>query len=206
MNIAIIATIEQEIEFKLLIKKDTILLNFFSNLEEVEGKYDAIFDFLYDDSTQRIASLLQLNSIIFINSVSFVLHSNYSNFIRFTGWNSFINRPVFEIAVAKNNQVDYNSIFKFLDIQYVCVPDVIGLVTPRVVSMIINEAYYALDEGVSTKNEIDIAMKLGTNYPYGPFEWAEKIGLKNIYNLLQKLNETEKRYKPSFHLENEQLK
>ncbi len=44
-------------------------------------------------------------------------------------------------------------------------------------AMIINEAWHALAEEVSTKNEIDTAMKLGTNYPYGPFEWAEKIGL-----------------------------
>ena len=42
--------------------------------------------------------------------------------------------------------------------------------------MIINEAFLALQEGVSTKEEINTAMKLGTNYPLGPFEWVEKIG------------------------------
>jgi len=40
-------------------------------------------------------------------------------------------------------------------------------------------------------------MKLGTNYPYGPLEWAAKIGLKNIYAVLQKLSLTDKRYAPS---------
>jgi 3-hydroxybutyryl-CoA dehydrogenase len=54
--------------------------------------------------------------------------------------------------------------------------------------MIVNEAFIALKEGVSTKEEIDIAMKLGTNYPYGPFEWAEKIGTERIKNLLSKLS------------------
>jgi 3-hydroxyacyl-CoA dehydrogenase len=44
--------------------------------------------------------------------------------------------------------------------------------------MIINEAYFALEDNVSTKAETDIAMKLGTNYPYGPFEWGQLIGLK----------------------------
>ena len=63
--------------------------------------------------------------------------------------------------------------------------------------MIINEGYFALQNNVSTKEEIDIAMKLGTNYPYGPFEWSKKIGLKNIYALLQKLSITDKRYTPS---------
>src|ERR1700710_2457559 len=49
----------------------------------------------------------------------------------------------------------------------------------RVVAMIINEAYYALDAGVSSKESIDLAMKLGTGYPYGPFEWADRIGLRS---------------------------
>jgi 3-hydroxybutyryl-CoA dehydrogenase len=74
------------------------------------------------------------------------------------------------------------------------VPDEIGFITPRVVSMIINEAFIALKEGVSTKGEIDTAMKLGTNYPYGPFEWAEKIGVEKIKSLLDKLSMQEKRY------------
>ena len=60
--------------------------------------------------------------------------------------------------------------------------------------MIINEAYHALDEEVSTKEQIDIAMKLGTNYPYGPFEWSEKIGLKNVVQLLQNLATQDERY------------
>ena len=60
------------------------------------------------------------------------------------------------------------------------VPDVKGFISPRIVSMIINEAYFTLEENVSTKEEIDIAMKLGTNYPYGPFEWSKKIGLKKL--------------------------
>lgn len=37
-------------------------------------------------------------------------------------------------------------------------------------------------------------MKLGTNYPYGPFEWACKIGLQNIYNLLKALRQRNERY------------
>ena len=63
--------------------------------------------------------------------------------------------------------------------------------------MIINEAYFALEESISTKEEIDIAMKLGTNYPYGPFEWGKKIGLKNIRNLLYELTLEERRYQPA---------
>jgi 3-hydroxybutyryl-CoA dehydrogenase len=59
-----------------------------------------------------------------------------------------------------------------------------------------------LGEKVSTKEEIDLAMKLGTNYPWGPFEWAEKIGVENILNLLEKLSQQEERYFPAPALKN----
>ena len=75
-------------------------------------------------------------------------------------------------------------------------PDVKGFISPRVISMIINEAYFTLESRVSTKEEIDIAMKLGTNYPYGPFEWSEKIGLNRIYSLLLQLSMTDPKYTP----------
>ncbi|NKQ99539.1 3-hydroxyacyl-CoA dehydrogenase, partial len=58
---------------------------------------------------------------------------------------------------------------------------------------------------VSSKKEIDTAMKLGTNYPMGPFEWAEKIGLRRIYHLLKTLEKEDKRYKAAGLLEKEAL-
>jgi 3-hydroxybutyryl-CoA dehydrogenase len=45
--------------------------------------------------------------------------------------------------------------------------------------------------------EIDTAMKLGTNYPYGPFEWGQRIGLTRIVSLLNVLSMTNARYKPA---------
>jgi 3-hydroxybutyryl-CoA dehydrogenase len=59
------------------------------------------------------------------------------------------------------------------------------------------QAFIALGEGVSTIEEINTAMKLGTAYPYGPFEWVEKIGVQNIVTLLHKLSKTQFRYTPS---------
>lgn len=77
------------------------------------------------------------------------------------------------------------------------VADRIGMVSPRIVCMIINEAYYTLQEGTAEKKDIDTGMKLGTAYPYGPFEWAEKIGLKNVYELLKLVHQDtmDERYK-----------
>lgn len=71
--------------------------------------------------------------------------------------------------------------------------------------MVINEAYFTLDEKVSSKEEIDTAMKLGTNYPYGPFEWSTIIGLKNVFELLTVLSKTNSRYTASSLLQKEAL-
>ena len=92
---------------------------------------------------------------------------------------------------------DLLSIFKSLNIKINSVKDEPGFITARIIAMIINEAYFAVEDNVSSQDEIDTAMKLGTNYPYGPFEWAELIGTNNILALLHKLNTTDSRYKPS---------
>ena len=79
----------------------------------------------------------------------------------------------------------------------ITVQDEPGFISARIIAMIINEGYFAVEDHVSSKAEIDTAMKLGTNYPFGPFEWSHLIGLNNILALLQKLNLTDTRYQPS---------
>lgn len=59
----------------------------------------------------------------------------------------------------------------------------------RTLVAIINEAALAVDEGVASEADIDTAMKLGTNYPKGPLEWAEQIGRRTCRFLLDQLNE-----------------
>ena len=60
----------------------------------------------------------------------------------------------------------------------------------RVLGGIMNEAMWAATEGVANAKDIDTAMKLGTNYPQGPLEWAENIGINKVQRLLCALNET----------------
>lgn len=57
----------------------------------------------------------------------------------------------------------------------------------RVISCIVNEAFLSLSEGVATAEDIDQAMKLGANYPKGPFEWTEEIGPDTILEKLDSL-------------------
>jgi 3-hydroxybutyryl-CoA dehydrogenase len=118
--------------------------------------------------------------------------------VRFCAWNSFLERSVWEIAVSHSTESLWlKTLMEHLGWKYQLVKDEPGLIAPRVISMVINEAYYALEQEVSSKADIDTAMKLGTNYPYGPFEWGEIIGLQNIRKLLIKLSETDLRYTPS---------
>ncbi len=123
------------------------------------------------------------------------------NVVRINGWNSFIARKIWEVAGIITDEV--KQIFSLLDKQYIEATDEPGLVAARPIAMIINEAYFALEDEISSKREIDIAMKLGTNYPYGPFEWASIIGVKNVYGLLFALSQHDKRYLPASLLQKE---
>jgi 3-hydroxybutyryl-CoA dehydrogenase len=70
-------------------------------------------------------------------------------------------------------------------------------IAARVVAMLANEACFALGEGVAGSADIDLAMRLGMNFPQGPLEWADKIGPERIVRLLDSLREFygEERYK-----------
>ena len=78
------------------------------------------------------------------------------------------------------------------------VEDRIALITARVLAMIINEAAFAVMEGVASAEDIDTAMKLGTNYPKGPLAWADEIGADVVVGILQALTDEygEERYRP----------
>jgi 3-hydroxybutyryl-CoA dehydrogenase len=62
-----------------------------------------------------------------------------------------------------------------------------------------NEAAYAVGEGVASVRDIDIAMKLGTNYPKGPLKWVDEIGLDVVFNILKSLDASlgDERYRPA---------
>jgi 3-hydroxybutyryl-CoA dehydrogenase len=65
--------------------------------------------------------------------------------------------------------------------------------------MLINEAADALYYGVATKEDIDLAMTKGVNYPKGLLKWADEIGIEKILSILEKLYSeySEDRYRPS---------
>lgn len=72
-----------------------------------------------------------------------------------------------------------------------------GFVTSRINAMISNEAFYMLQEGVASAEDIDKAMKLGLSHPMGPFELADLVGLDVRLNILEYLHKTlGEKYRP----------
>ena len=165
---------------------------------------DIVFDF--DPLENNIIRYSEFNNPVFINSVFSSLAGlirkinikNHDFIFGFCGLPTFINRSVMEVTiVSKKNVERLEYLFTQLGTDFVIVEDRIGAVTPRVISMIINEAYCTLEEGTASRTDIDLAMKLGTNYPYGPFEWAHRIGIHHLVKLLDALYQDtlDERYK-----------
>jgi 3-hydroxybutyryl-CoA dehydrogenase len=72
-----------------------------------------------------------------------------------------------------------------------------GFVTSRMNAMIGNEAFYMLQEGIATPEDIDKALKLGLNHPMGPFELVDLVGLDIRLNILEYLHKTlGEKYRP----------
>jgi 3-hydroxybutyryl-CoA dehydrogenase len=67
------------------------------------------------------------------------------------------------------------------------VADVPGLVLARILGMIANEAWETTHHGVASRDDIDTAMRLGTNYPVGPFEWTARWSARSVLELLDAL-------------------
>jgi len=79
------------------------------------------------------------------------------------------------------------------------IQDETGGVFPRILAMIVNEAAYALMENIASPEDIDAAMRLGTNYPYGPLAWGDRVGLDDVLSVLTGLHRDlgEDRYRPA---------
>ena len=65
-----------------------------------------------------------------------------------------------------------------------------GFVTSRINAMIGNEAFYLLQEGIASAEDIDKALKLGLNHPMGPFELVDLVGLDTRLHILEYLHES----------------
>lgn len=116
----------------------------------------------------------------------------------------FQSGSLLEVAPAMQNTAEgsqravelLRSLFPGKEVEVLA--DRLGLVSARTLAMIINEAAFAVMEGVASAEDIDLAMKLGTSYPEGPLRWVDTIGAERIVNLLDGLQAEygEERYRP----------
>ena len=65
-----------------------------------------------------------------------------------------------------------------------------GFITSRINAMIGNEAFYMLQEGIASAEDIDKALKLGLNHPMGPFELVDLVGLDTRLHILEYLHQS----------------
>lgn len=201
MRVIVVANTDQEREMRAKKMEANTTLIFKNELPAPDEFWEAEAFFILNQNFHSYNFKPFGSKPVIVNSVigtlsEWLLPQNVS---RINGWPGFLQRDTWEIASGNKDLAE--EVFTILGWKIIFVKDEPGLVAARVISMIINEAFFALDEKISTKKEIDLAMKLGTNYPYGPFEWAEKVGLQNVYDLLKKLSEKDSRYLPSPALE-----
>ena len=201
MTVLLLANEEQKDELLSCPLDDAIRLKWVKKPEDILAiePVDACIDLLFENTKERISWLQHLDSpLILVNLVIETLQQIQLPFIRINGWNTFLKRPVVEAASTDTSlRKKAEGFFAHLGRRIEWVADIPGFITPRVVASIINEAFFTLQENVSSREDIDTAMKLGTNYPFGPFEWGEKIGLRNIYSLLETLGQKQNRYNPA---------
>lgn len=158
---------------------------------------------------QRLDQALPAPAVIIASclGVATTLMASWAgNAERIVGFATFYplkDRRLIELAAgmrtAESSIQTAEQLFKSLGKETVRVKDAAGLTFPRILSLIINEAARSLEEGVATAEEIDVAMRLGVNYPHGPLRWADRIGLDEVVAVLEGLQgETgDDRYRPT---------
>lgn len=168
-----------------------------TSLEEVLSvkAYDLVIDLVFDDRPEHADIYAKSPAVPVLAcmvklSLSEVMHQYaFEQGFNMIGCNwlpGFINTPVTEMTIMDEGQQEtLSALMQQLGWEYALVAGEVGMVTPRVICMIINEAYLTGGEGTASEPDIDISLKLGTNYPYGPFEWCERIGVKNVYEVLK---------------------
>ena len=87
--------------------------------------------------------------------------------------------------------------FAALGLRHEWVDDAPGLVLGRIVCQLVNEAYFAIGEGVGSAADVDSGLTLGLNHPRGPVAWGEAIGTDHVLAVLDGLWEErrEERYR-----------
>jgi 3-hydroxybutyryl-CoA dehydrogenase len=102
-----------------------------------------------------------------------------------------------ELTGERNEQVEAH--WNRLGFHAEWVADAPGLVLGRIVTQLVNEALFAIGEGVGSAEDVDAGLELGLNYPRGAYSWGEAIGFDRVLAALDAIwaERREERYRPA---------
>ncbi|MGC9501542.1 3-hydroxyacyl-CoA dehydrogenase [Streptomyces sp. WG7] len=105
-------------------------------------------------------------------------------------------------ALPPRTLAEATGLFQALGKKVSVVGDVPGMIVARTVARIVCLAHDMVAQGAASAQDVDTAMRLGVNYPLGPFEWDDRLGHHWAYGLLEGLHRREPsgRYAPSLAL------
>ena len=180
-----------------------VLTQFFSanpNIELVMSGAEVVLDCQFFDLAEKYQNLQSFASkyaVLVTNTLTAPATAVARNVL---GFKRVIGVPIMPSQLASQKAIEYSvpyqqepedadgELIKTLftkDAERI--GDSVGGIFARTIAMIINEAAFAVTEGVATSADIDQAMKLGTNYPKGPLAWCDEIGAYVIVAILEAL-------------------
>ncbi len=200
MKVLIIGSPKQTAEFEALLPADADP-TIGHDIEEMAfaiPNFKLIFDLSFDQAPNRLTYYSKAKGAILvagsvIQSLAQAVHQYGKPApVTLVGWNTlptFIDRPVMECSVLDEaDKPKGEEVGRLLGREVQWVADRVGMVTPRILLMLINEACYTHQEGTASMQDIDLGMRLGTNYPRGPLAWADAIGVDVVHRALEALH------------------
>ncbi|KAA3638672.1 MAG: 3-hydroxyacyl-CoA dehydrogenase, partial [Proteobacteria bacterium] len=95
----------------------------------------------------------------------------------------------FSRQVSERDKNHIAALFQHIGKEVIITDDSPGMINARVMSMLINEAADAVFNGVASADDVDLAMRYGTNYPQGLIAYAQQMGWQNSASVLTELQD-----------------
>ncbi len=184
-----------------------------SSLKTSAKKITAAFELTLVSNEQKIKNLQVLDEtlpenipIVSLALTETILSQSHllkhkHRFIGIAAFPTLLSNSLVELApslyTSKEIADTVKALFDSIEKETAMVQDSVGMVMPRILCQIINEALFTVQNDVASPKDIDEAMKYGTNYPHGPIAWGEIIGFANVVAVLDALynNHHEERYR-----------
>lgn len=179
------------------------------------GDMDLVIEAIPEELDKKEKLLVELNEILDertivasnTSSLSITklasLFKDPSKVIGLHFFNPAVIMPLVEVIrgleTSKNTVDEVTSFIENINKEPVFVQDRSGFIVNRILIPMINEAFFVLQEGIASAEEIDKAMKLGSNQPMGPLELADFIGLDTCLAIMETLHAEigEDKYRPA---------